>query len=54
MKKNLAVILAGGSGERFGDQYPKQFAIIAGRTVLEPGTITCLGIGPDKEVLFHL
>ena len=21
----------------------------AGKTVVEPGTITCLGIGPDKE-----
>jgi peptidyl-tRNA hydrolase, PTH2 family len=21
----------------------------AGRTVVEPGTITCLGVGPDKE-----
>ena len=21
----------------------------AGHTVVEPGTITCLGIGPDKE-----
>lgn len=23
--------------------------IDAGRTVIEPGTMTCLGIGPDKE-----
>ncbi len=23
--------------------------IDAGKTVIEPGTITCLGIGPDKE-----
>ena len=33
--KNLAVILAAGSGERFGDHLPKQFQKIAGRTLLE-------------------
>jgi len=33
--KNLAIILAAGSGERFGDHLPKQFQKIAGRSLLE-------------------
>jgi 2-C-methyl-D-erythritol 4-phosphate cytidylyltransferase len=37
--KNIAVILAGGSGERFGKALPKQFSAIAGRSLLE----ICLG-----------
>lgn len=35
MKKNVAVVLAGGSGKRFGAQRPKQFLIVNGRTILE-------------------
>lgn len=35
MKKNIGVILAGGSGKRMGNIIPKQFLIIAGKTVLE-------------------
>ena len=34
-KKVYAVILAGGSGERFGDNIPKQFKKLAGKTVME-------------------
>lgn len=33
--KNIAVILAGGSGSRFGDQTPKQFLKLAGKMVIE-------------------
>lgn len=32
---NIAVILAGGSGSRFGGDEPKQFAVVGGKTVLE-------------------
>ena len=35
MKKNIGVILAGGSGKRMGENIPKQFLVIAGKTVLE-------------------
>ncbi len=33
--KNIAIILAGGKGSRFGRKLPKQFAKIAGKTILE-------------------
>lgn len=32
---NIAVVLAGGSGQRFGAAFPKQFLPLAGRTVIE-------------------
>ena len=33
--KNIAVILAGGTGSRMGSSVPKQFMPLAGRTVIE-------------------
>ena len=33
--KNIAVVLAGGSGQRFGTALPKQFLPLAGKTVIE-------------------
>lgn len=35
MSKTIAVILAGGSGERMGLELPKQFIKVAGKTVIE-------------------
>lgn len=35
MSKNIAVILAGGSGARFGQDLPKQFLKVAGKKVIE-------------------
>ncbi|MCK4836003.1 MAG: 2-C-methyl-D-erythritol 4-phosphate cytidylyltransferase [Candidatus Aminicenantes bacterium] len=35
IKKNLTIILAGGTGCRFGEKYPKQFFRIFGKTLLE-------------------
>ncbi len=35
MKKTQMIILAGGSGQRFGGEVPKQFVKIAGKTVIE-------------------
>ena len=35
MKKSVAVILAGGAGERFDSSLPKQFTKLAGRAIIE-------------------
>ncbi|MCR5235992.1 MAG: 2-C-methyl-D-erythritol 4-phosphate cytidylyltransferase, partial [Lachnospiraceae bacterium] len=35
MMKTQMIILAGGSGERFGGNIPKQFVKIAGKTIIE-------------------
>lgn len=35
MSKNIAIILAGGSGSRFGRDLPKQFLKVAGKKVIE-------------------
>lgn len=35
MMKNVAIILAGGSGSRFGADRPKQFLMVAGKTIME-------------------
>lgn len=35
MRKNVAVILAGGMGNRFGLDIPKQFVKLAGKTIIE-------------------
>jgi len=35
MFETACILLAGGSGQRFGGDQPKQFARIAGKTVLE-------------------
>ena len=35
MLKNYAIILASGSGNRFGEELPKQFIKIEGKTILE-------------------
>jgi len=33
--KNIAIILAGGMGSRFNPEIPKQFAKVAGKTIIE-------------------
>ena len=34
-RKNVAVVLAGGVGQRFQTELPKQFAKAAGKTIIE-------------------
>ncbi len=35
MSKNIAIILAAGSGKRFGENIPKQFENLNGRSVID-------------------
>jgi 2-C-methyl-D-erythritol 4-phosphate cytidylyltransferase len=40
----VAIVPAGGSGARFGAPVPKQYALIAGKTVLEHSLLALLGV----------
>lgn len=46
--KKLAVILAGGSGRRFGANTPKQFLKVAGKSILEH-TLRAFQLSPDID-----
>lgn len=48
MRKNIAVILAGGSGQRMGSDVPKQFLRIGGKTILEH-TLSVFQQHPDID-----
>lgn len=49
--KNIAIILAGGSGTRMGLDRPKQFLVMAGRTVLEHSVEAFLGVEAIESVV---
>lgn len=48
MSKNVAVILSGGSGSRFGGSLPKQFTKLAGKAIIEY-TIDVFENAPDID-----
>lgn len=50
MKKNVAVLLAGGSGSRMGADRPKQFIEVMGKTILEWSIIAFSRIKEIDEV----
>ena len=35
MLKNIAIILAGGKGDRFGQDIPKQFQLLKGKKIID-------------------
>ena len=47
--KNIGVILAGGSGRRLGSELPKQFIVIAGKTVLMKSSLSYTKITSGKR-----
>ncbi|MFT4967602.1 MAG: 2-C-methyl-D-erythritol 4-phosphate cytidylyltransferase [Candidatus Deianiraeaceae bacterium] len=51
MKTNVAIILAGGNGSRFGKNIPKQFTKVAGKEIIEYSTTTFLDIPEISKVV---
>ena len=49
--KRLGIILAGGSGQRFGDQIPKQFIRLAGESVLRRSVVALSSGGPFDQIV---
>ncbi|MFM7781471.1 MAG: NTP transferase domain-containing protein, partial [Candidatus Limnocylindrus sp.] len=48
--KQFGIILAGGSGQRFGDQIPKQFIRLAGESVLRRSVVALASGGPFDQI----
>ncbi len=51
MKKNLSIILAGGSGERFKGELPKQFLKLSGKTIIEH-TVEAFEVHPKIDEIY--
>jgi 2-C-methyl-D-erythritol 4-phosphate cytidylyltransferase len=49
--KRLGIILAGGSGQRFGDQIPKQFIRLAGESVLRRSVVALASGGALDHIV---
>ncbi len=49
--KRFGIILAGGSGQRFGDQIPKQFIRLAGESVLRRSLVALASGGPFDQIV---
>ena len=49
--KQFGIILAGGSGQRFGDQIPKQFIRLAGESVLRRSVVALASGGPFDQIV---
>jgi len=49
--KTIAIILASGSGKRFGDDLPKQFTKLAGKTMLEHSVEAFEGVNSIDSII---
>ena len=46
-----AIVVAAGTGSRFGSETPKQLAVLAGRTILERAVAAIAATAPDRIVI---